>query len=52
MFAIRNTLAESECLNQELRKEDKILSEYLATAAGRMSRENSGKPQITASQEA
>lgn len=48
----QNTLAEAECLNQELRKEDKILSDYLTTAQGRIDKESSGKPQIAASQEA
>lgn len=48
----QNTLAEAECLNQELRKEDKVLSDYLTTAQARIDKENSGKPQIAASQEA
>jgi uncharacterized protein YecT (DUF1311 family) len=48
----QNTLTEAECLNQELSNEDKILGDYLATAQGRIGKENSGKPQIAASQEA
>lgn len=48
----QSTLAEAECLNQELRKEEKILGDYLTTAQRRIDKENSGKPQIAASQEA
>lgn len=48
----QSTLAEAECLNQKSQKEDKILSDYIATAQRRIDKENSGKPQIAASQEA
>lgn len=48
----KDTLAEAECLNQELRKADKTLSEYLATAQGKIDKQNNGKPQIAASQDA
>jgi uncharacterized protein YecT (DUF1311 family) len=39
-------------MNQELRKADQILSEYLVTAQGKIDKQNSGKPQLAASQEA
>jgi len=39
-------------MNQELRKAEKILNEYLATAQGKIDKQNNGKPQLAASQEA
>lgn len=47
----KDTLAEAECLNQELRKADKTLSEYISTAQKKIDTKNNGKPQIAASQE-
>lgn len=43
-------LAEAECLKQEFRKAEKALSEYLVVAQGKIDKENSGKPQLAATQ--
>jgi hypothetical protein len=39
-------------MNRELRKAENILGEYLATAQGKIDKQNGGKPQLAASQEA
>ncbi len=48
----KNTLEETQCLNKELDKANKVLAEYLATAQAQINKQNSGKPQIAATQEA
>jgi len=48
----KDMLTQAECLRQELRKAEKILTEYLATAQAKIDKQNGGKPQLAASQEA
>jgi uncharacterized protein YecT (DUF1311 family) len=48
----KNTIEETQCLSQELNKENGVLAKYLATAQEQINKQNSGKPQIAAAQEA
>lgn len=48
----KNTLDEAKCLKHELDKADSVLAEYLAAAQEQIDKQNSGKPQIAAAQEA
>lgn len=48
----KDMVTEVECTNQELRKAEKILNEYLGTAQEKIDKQNHGKPQLAASQEA
>jgi uncharacterized protein YecT (DUF1311 family) len=48
----KNTVEETQCLNQELDKANKILTEYLTTAQAQINKQNSGKPQLSTTQEA
>jgi uncharacterized protein YecT (DUF1311 family) len=47
----KNTVEETQCLNKELDRANKVLAEYLATAQAQINKQNSGKPQIAATQE-
>lgn len=48
----KDTIEETQCLNQELAKANSILADYLKTAQERMNRQNAGKPQMAKAQEA
>lgn len=48
----KNTVEEAQCLSAELEKSNKALTDYLAVAKERITRENSGKPQLDAAQAA
>jgi uncharacterized protein YecT (DUF1311 family) len=48
----KSTVEETQCLNQELEKANSVLAEYLNTAREQINKQNSGKPQIDAAQDA
>lgn len=48
----KDMVTEADCMNQELRKAENTLGEYLATAQRKIDKQNGGKPQLAASQEA
>lgn len=48
----KNTAEETQCLNQEFAKANSVLAEYLTAAQEKINKQNSGRPQIAAAQEA
>lgn len=48
----RNTVEETECLNGELAKAEKVLADYLGAAKERIAKENEGVPKLDAAQSA
>lgn len=47
----KNSVEETQCLNQELDKANRVLAEYLSAAQDEINKQNSGKPQIGAAQD-